>query len=1452
MDDLKARGGKYFSDYADRFTGSHSKGQTDSIIAEIEQETADRKLIDANGWSGVAAGLVAGTIDPTMFLPVGTGVKAARFGMAVLDAGKSVGKSALMQSAAQEALLYGTQEMRTPTESLLNIGSATLLGGMLGSGAYALLAREGLVPKVAASLDEARNRLSRHNGFQEGDVAPESSTTNPANSNEPPEAVSRSIGAAASDTRDLSPVPYGLDSVPGVRDVMPKIWPNLNVLTNGTTAARRAVAELSEVPIALKENVEGGTTTFNGGPAIDREIKMIREGLHVRADDEMMRLWGDHLSDGGNKNPSFWQRQTGAGVDGKMSFDEFDAAVYDALSTGDVHPVPQVQAAAQWIRANGLEPIKNRALSAIDGFAETATREGETYAPRLWNTERISGRWNEYVDTWTQHLEGEQTRKAQIQSDIEQHVGKMNAVEDQVAKLEAMRERIEARQIELGGRLDEKAMEIRSAEKRGDILTDRQSSIAEEIRETRQFIAELRQEVRDPALRDRIDSLEREAAALERADRPVTDADLARLDDEELKTILSGSTRKAAKMLVGEMKVPKTPSFVSWIIRQGGLRADAENVGDVLASIDRQSWHGRRIVNNKGGRTVEDIADKIGEDFPNARGEMDANRGRPTSAQVLRWIDDAAHGREPDWFVQAHPNAANIEAAHQAAMLDELFSRAGVEVKTTKDVAAVLRGERRAGVTLEDLDRIAADMEASGEAIPLSLRRADIEEQLVAGRDMLAGMRQQIADAIKARDAKANRLKVAQARGDEAAMRENEAYGRLGVLQQRMDRAEARRALLDDALAVADQSIADIRKQIEAKLEAWGGKSAREAVAAIEARTDAESLRTATRNIRAGAGIPLREAGRLKSADRAVDRAVKRILASDRTLTRQELRARAEEIASRQIGTPDGRLPYDVESASESGFGGSTELRGHAARRQIDLPYDIAKPWLDRSATRALKSYTHSVLPDAIIAERFGGDPAMTSVMKEIETEYAARRAAAKSETEQNRLKKQMDSDIRIVAGMRDRIRGTFAFDPQMRGLARASQAALKINNIVSSHMMAVSSLPDMAGVVFRNGMESAFKDAWLPFFRAMTDKEAWTAWKAQGSEFKAFGIGIETQSASRQHALSEINESYRPASKFERTITWLSDKAFIANLLAPLTDLQKRMAANAVSHNILRAAKAVAEGKATKKQVQMLGEGNITAAQAARIWEQFSNNGGADVKGVLLPNTDAWTDAEALRVFRGAVARDVDIAVVQPGQEKPFFMSRPGLNVLGQYKAFTISATQRILIANLQRRDASSLAGLVMAVGMGMLSYKINSLAAGTKTSDRPQDWIKEGLSRGGILGVLEDANSLAAKSSGGKVDLHRLYGADKPLSRFASRDAASMLLGPTFGKVQSLTQVTSAASRAAGNKISGNPSEWTESDTHALRMMALGSNFPYLPLLFNQVEKGVNGAFGIPMKSN
>lgn len=1441
------RGTRYFDQHKNNFLDSGSQAETRAIMARIDAEEEDRRILDAAGWGGFVAQVAAGTLDPTIALPAGTLYRAARGGYALARSGLSVAGAAATQAAAQEAILLSTHETRSLLESGTAIGSSAILGGLIGVGAAKLLTNSERSAMVAA-LDEARTKLNAH--LDPAPSAPAKTAGGPldeattaasqaANANaEPAPGLRAAVGAAATDMRELSPVPYGLDSVPVIGKAVAKLFPTLRALEEGDVVTRRAVAELAEIPIRVEENLSGGTTTLRGGPAIDRETRMIREGLTAQMGDELTRLYADYRFNQPDKKfpraRDALARWRGEAAEGKLSFDQFDAAIYDALSQGDRHVVPQVAEAAQWIRRNILDPIASRAESAIEGFKKIEPKEGESYAPRMWNRELIQARWGEFVEMWTERLSADQATKAATKQRLDWLNAQLGSWSGQAKKFEARLARLDQRGLELGARLDERAMEVRRGDKRKGALQERASSIAEEVSAIEEFVAAMRAEVKDPALLQRLDALEREAAQLRRADKPVTEAQLRRLEQEELRGVLAGPQRLAAEMLVGRRAWPKAPSFISWIVANGGLKDTGGDVASILGGKNLRPG----LINAR-GMQLDELAEKIqgefGGHFPHAE---EPGGGAPSHTDVLGWIDDALRGREPSFWVESFSQAdqAKLEAARIAAAMDEALSRAGVDVKSAADVAKILRDGRAQGVTIADLDRIAADMEAAGQAIPVTLRRADVEDQLIVTRETIAELRGLIAKARAAAEKKTQSLRVADARTSEAGLAERASRGRLGVIEDQLSRADLKRELLADAIEIAGRERDAIRATIEAELAAWEGKSAIEAKSALKAREKyaAETGRAP-------------DSPRLASVDDAVDRAVKRILASDRDLSRQELCALAEEIAWRHIGTPEGRLPYDADAGGpiigvpQQG----ADLRGHAAHRVVNLPYELAAPWLDRSATRAVRSYMHSVLPDALIAERFGGDPNMLNVFKEIEDAYSARLSAAKSKAESQRLIAQSAADMKIVAGVRDRIRGVFGYDPQMRNLARVSQAALKINNIVSSHMMAVSSLPDFAGVVFRHGLESAFGDGWRPFLSAMMDAKTWEAWKKHGAEWRAFGIGAETQLAARQHAIDDIHEMYRPASRFERALSWANDKAFVVNLLAPLTDLQKRIAANVASHNILRAAKNVAEGElgsTAAKQTALLGESNISPQLASAIWKEFKNAGGAEVNGVLLPNLADWTNEEARRAFAGAVARDVEIAVMTPGQEKPLWFSRPGFNLLAQFKSFMAAATVRIMIANLQRADAAALQGALFSVGLGMLSYRINAMASGKPTSERPQDWIKEGVNRSGLLGWFEEGNGVMSKATNGGVDVYRLIGADRPASKWVDRAAAALFLGPTYGKVQNIYRVLSPAT---GRR------EWTEGDTHALRMALLGSNLPYLPRLFDQVERRANAAFGIEMKS-
>lgn len=617
-----------------------------------------------------------------------------------------------------------------------------------------------------------------------------------------------------------------------------------------------------------------------------------------------------------------------------------------------------------------------------------------------------------------------------------------------------------------------------------------------------------------------------------------------------------------------------------------------------------------------------------------------------------------------------------------------------------------------------------------------------------------------------------------------------------------------------------------LRQRIEGEIARWEGKSVQEAKAAIKARE-----KYAAENARAP------EAKRLTAADPAIDRAVKRILASDRNLSVQELRGRASETVDRILSSPDGRLPYDMHMGGPRvGFREGPAQRGSLAGRSFNTTNAWARPWIENDIEQVVAKHLRTFVPDVLLSERFG-DVEMQEAFRRINDNYSQLIDATKSEKERTRLGKERDAAIRDVAAVRDRVRGVYGWSPELANMARVANAAKAVNNMTSMGAAALSSLPDLAGVAIRNGMTSAFRDGWVPFFRNLTKSgEGWDKFK---QEMRAIGIGVETAINARQHALDDVADVYKPQSRIERTLQNVSDKFFIANLLAPLTDAQKLIASHVAVSNILRATKASSAGTASQKMIANLAESGIDARMAERIWTQFQK-GGEVTDGVHLPNTADWTDRAAAEALNGAVARETDIAVVTPGQEKPLWMSKPVISLLGQFKAFTASATERILVANLQRRDAAALSGLVFALGLGMMSYKLNSFFGGSKTSDRPQDWVKEGISRTGLLGWFEEGNALASKGTRGAADIYRLIGADKPLSRFQSRSAADMLLGPTWAKIESLPKITGAA--ASG--------EWTEGDTRAVRRLIPFQNLFWLRGALNQVEAGTNGLFGVEMK--
>jgi hypothetical protein len=209
-----------------------------------------------------------------------------------------------------------------------------------------------------------------------------------------------------------------------------------------------------------------------------------------------------------------------------------------------------------------------------------------------------------------------------------------------------------------------------------------------------------------------------------------------------------------------------------------------------------------------------------------------------------------------------------------------------------------------------------------------------------------------------------------------------------------------------------------------------------------------------------------------------------------------------------------------------------------------------------------------------VIAERHG-DVEMTQVMRAVQEDYARLIDQSKSEKKATALGNERDAAIRDIAAVRDRIRGVYGWDPGMANLGRITTAVKQVNNITSMGMSAIASLSDFAGAPIRYGIMSTFADGWVPFFKNMTNKETHAALAKQKFELKALGIGVDTALNLRQHAFDDITDGYKPQSRVERALQWTSDKFFVANLLAPLTDIQKQIAGNVAINQALRGVKA-------------------------------------------------------------------------------------------------------------------------------------------------------------------------------------------------------------------------------------------------------------------------------------
>lgn len=556
-----------------------------------------------------------------------------------------------------------------------------------------------------------------------------------------------------------------------------------------------------------------------------------------------------------------------------------------------------------------------------------------------------------------------------------------------------------------------------------------------------------------------------------------------------------------------------------------------------------------------------------------------------------------------------------------------------------------------------------------------------------------------------------------------------------------------------------------------------------------------------------------------------VDSKMAKALESEREmagLSDGDIKAIASEVTDKIIGGTPGRIQY----------GPIPLARGPLRERTLGIPDAMIEDFLHNDIEHIARVYARTMASDVELTRKFGRADMEEQIAK-INDSYARLREGVTDEKALKKLEKQRQSDIGDVQGMRDRIRGTYAIpdDPNSL-LMRASRSVRQLNFLRLLGGMTVSSISDVGRPVMIHGLSNVMGKAILPL---VTQSKLW---KPAAKEVRLAGTALDMILDSRAMQLADIWDDYGRFSPLERGIQAAADRFGLVTAMAPWNAFWKQFSGIISQTRNLEAVAALAKGKATPAEIERMAFLGIGKDMAPRIAEQAAKHGEKD-SGIWWANTAAWTDMEAADAFRQAIAKEVDLTIVTPGQDRPLWMSTELGKVVGQFRSFSMSSMAQVTQLGLQRRDAAFLQGVVLSVGLGMLSMYLRKVLAGQDIPTDPVQWISEGVDRSGVMSWLMDANSIAEKITRNQVGLAAVTG--KPSSsRYASRNAVGAVLGPTFGTVSDAFELTGSA--ATGT--------WTAGDTSKARQLLPYQNLFYLRGLFNQAESGVNSALGIPEK--
>lgn len=711
--------------------------------------------------------------------------------------------------------------------------------------------------------------------------------------------------------------------------------------------------------------------------------------------------------------------------------------------------------------------------------------------------------------------------------------------------------------------------------------------------------------------------------------------------------------------------------------------------------------------------------------------------------------------------------SAVVADAKQDAIFDKIEALEDANVKTMEAFGGAARR------LLDKLDEL-SDRELDRELRKLKDQFSDLAERYDANAERIVKLGQKPGDAGPLLEADAQREKLSLKMSDAAEAIE---------AGENFDRVAARQLLHDVITDVAEKRTRLIEKQTRRQDELWARAEEIDSDVVLKKATEIEQR---ARDARTSFIERTRETG-AEGID--IDTRSADFLPFARTA--------AENVKDRIVGTYL-RLPI-VEILQEK--------RGPELRRALQISSDKVEAFLENDVDKVLRTYIRTYGPDIEMMKRFQSvngetvidaaademNAKLTAIAKRAEKENWSQKKLEKANHEIDRQYKQLKHDFEVVTG---RIRNTWGLPKDPTAMSfRIGKTLLDLNVLRLMGGTLISSIPDAARIMMRHGFTRSLGDAYAPMV------SNWKQLELAGREARYAGVALDALMHMRAQGVHDTLDDVGRYSKFERGVSFLSNKMGMVNLLDQWTDMMKQVSASAIIARLGDSIDIVYGGaKATAKEreaaIEFLASKGLIGKYGEKIHAALNApGGGTRINGVLMPNTEEWADAEAQQAFRSALAGEVQATVTTPGVERPVWVdgSMTG-RLVGQFKSFAFSSVQKTLMAGLQNpADVGVVVGSTMAVAMGMLSYYIAAVVAGGDTYSKMQNasigkWVDEGIARSGILGIFSDGQRFAERFP--LTQPYANFGGDR-VSRRAGDDIAEVLFGPSFSGFVGMSKV-------------------------------------------------------------